>query len=97
MTATLKLVKLESVKPHPDNPRVVMREDVVGAIVANLGDEYPKKHAVHVRPAVSLVPGPLLEVDRAGKRRQQHKLGKRQIRLFRERYCRVERVLGIAG
>jgi N6-adenosine-specific RNA methylase IME4 len=50
MTATLKLVKLESVKPHPDNPRVVMREDVVGAIVANLGDEYPKKHAVHVRP-----------------------------------------------
>ena len=47
----LKLVPTDLIDPHPDNPRVVLREDVVGAIVANLNGEYPQKHAVHVRPA----------------------------------------------
>lgn len=46
----LTLIPTDKVVPHPDNPRVVLRDDVVGAIVANLGDEYPQKHAVHVRP-----------------------------------------------
>lgn len=36
--------------PHPDNPRVAIREDVVLAIAANLNGEFPQKHAVHVRP-----------------------------------------------
>jgi len=47
---SLELIKLDSVSSHPDNPRVVIREDVVGAIVASMGDEYPQQHAIHVRP-----------------------------------------------
>lgn len=46
----LKKVSLSEIVPHPDNPRVVIREDVVAAIAACLEGEYPAKHAVHVRP-----------------------------------------------
>lgn len=48
--AELKSIPLEKLTPHPDNPRVVMREDVVSALVAGMNGEYPKKHAIHVRP-----------------------------------------------
>lgn len=49
-SAELQALKLADIQPHPDNPRVVIREDVVSAIVANLDGEYPQKHAIHVRP-----------------------------------------------
>src|SRR5690554_1303263 len=47
--AELKLVPVDSIVPHPDNPRVQLREDVVSAIAANLDGEFPQKHALHVR------------------------------------------------
>ena len=48
--ACLVEVDISYLHAHPDNPRIVPREDVISAIVANLGAEYPKKHALHVRP-----------------------------------------------
>lgn len=50
--AAAKLVKLkvELLDPHPDNPRIALREDVIAGIVANLDGEYPQKHALIVRP-----------------------------------------------
>lgn len=45
-------VSLSDLIDHPQNPRVVMREDVVESIAVQLkGDgEFSQKHAVHVRP-----------------------------------------------
>ncbi|GAB6188157.1 DNA N-6-adenine-methyltransferase [Thermopirellula anaerolimosa] len=52
MSASLESLRLELVDDHPDNPRLVFRQDVIDAIAANLnGDRYPRKHAIHVRPA----------------------------------------------
>lgn len=48
--AELTLLPIDQLHPHPDNPRVVMREDVVSALVAGMNGEYPQKHAVHARP-----------------------------------------------
>ena len=48
--AALKLVSISDLDDHPDNPRLVIRDDVVAAIAANLDGEYPQKHAIHVRP-----------------------------------------------
>ena len=45
----LEELDISLLHPHPDNPRIAPREDVITAIVANLGDEYPKKHALRVR------------------------------------------------
>src|SRR5213083_2472953 len=47
-----RLLELDTslLHPHPNNPRIAPREGVIDAIVANLGDEYPQKHALHVRP-----------------------------------------------
>ena len=47
-----RLLELDTslLHPHPNNPRIAPREGVITAIVANLGDEYPQKHALHVRP-----------------------------------------------
>lgn len=39
-----------ALKPHPENPRVVMRDDVVDAIAANLAEGFDPAHAVLVRP-----------------------------------------------
>lgn len=47
----LELLPLDAIDEHPDNPRLVFRDDVIEAIAANLRDgEYPKRHAIHVRP-----------------------------------------------
>ena len=48
--ATLTKVSVEALVAHPDNPRVMIREDVVSAIVANLDGEFPQHHAMHARP-----------------------------------------------
>lgn len=50
--AALRLLELSDIDDHPDNPRLVIREDVVNGIAANLETvgEYPQKHAIHVRP-----------------------------------------------
>lgn len=51
MSATLECLPLELVDDHPDNSRLVFRQDVIDAIAANLnGHGYPQKHAIHVRP-----------------------------------------------
>jgi N6-adenosine-specific RNA methylase IME4/ParB-like chromosome segregation protein Spo0J len=50
MASELRLIALAEIDDHPDNPRLAFRDDVIDSIVANLGDEYPQKHAVHVRP-----------------------------------------------
>lgn len=50
MSASLESLRLELVDDHPDNPRLVFRQDVIDAIAANLNGRYPQKHAIHVRP-----------------------------------------------
>lgn len=50
MSAALECLPLELVDDHPDNPRLVFRQDVIDAIAANLNGHYPQKHAIHVRP-----------------------------------------------
>lgn len=47
--ATLNQIEVNQIAPHPDNPRLVMRADVVDGIAANLNGEFPAKHAIHVR------------------------------------------------
>lgn len=45
----LKHVAIELIDDHPDNPRLVFRDDVIDTIAANLNGDYPQKHAIHVR------------------------------------------------
>lgn len=46
----LELVSVDLLDDHPDNPRVLIRDDVIDGIVANLNGEWPQQHALHVRP-----------------------------------------------
>ena len=49
--ASLCRVRVDSIDPHPRNPRVVMRDDVVSQIAAQLSERgFHDKHALHVRP-----------------------------------------------
>lgn len=48
MSAALECLPQELVDDHPDNPRLVFRQDVIDAIAANLDGRYPQKHAIHV-------------------------------------------------
>lgn len=50
MPAELKQIPLANLEPHPDNPRLIIREDVVDGIAANLNGAFPEKHAIHARP-----------------------------------------------
>lgn len=50
MSAGLECLPLDLVDDHPDNPRLVFRQDVIATIAANLNGQYPQKHAIHVRP-----------------------------------------------
>jgi DNA modification methylase len=52
MSATLQRIPIDQLHPHPDNPRLVLREDVVASITAQLEDagEFADKHALLVRP-----------------------------------------------
>ncbi len=47
---SLEKIELDLIDNHPDNPRVVLREEVIEGIVANMNGEYPQNHALHVRP-----------------------------------------------
>lgn len=47
--AELVLIDATLVDDHPDNPRIVFRDDVIDGIAANLEGEYPQKHAMSVR------------------------------------------------
>ena len=48
--AELQSIAIERLVDHPRNPRIAFRDDVIDGIVANMGEEYPKQHALHVRP-----------------------------------------------
>lgn len=50
---TIKLIPVSQLQPHPKNPRVSLRDDVVGAIVADLEERghMEARHAITVRPA----------------------------------------------
>jgi DNA modification methylase/ParB-like chromosome segregation protein Spo0J len=48
--AELKLIDTDLLDDHPLNPRIVYRDDVIDAIVANLDGQWPQKHALSVRP-----------------------------------------------
>ena len=48
--ADLVQIDIDLIDDHPDNPRLVVRHDVIDTISANLGSHYPKKHAIQVRP-----------------------------------------------
>jgi ParB/RepB/Spo0J family partition protein len=48
--AVLKHLPLDRIDPHPQNPRVALREDVVEGIRASLNGEMSEEHALHVRP-----------------------------------------------
>lgn len=46
-----QVLKIEELKPHPKNPRLVMREDVIGGIVAGLDNGFHPSHALQVWPS----------------------------------------------
>src|SRR5262245_33407309 len=50
--AELKHIPIDQLKPHPDNPRLVLREEVIDGIVAQLKEsgEFSEMHAPIVRP-----------------------------------------------
>ncbi len=52
MTATLEIVDIKQIKPHPMNPRVQLRADVVDQILQQLkaDKQFKAVHALHVRP-----------------------------------------------
>jgi N6-adenosine-specific RNA methylase IME4 len=41
---------IEALDDHPQNPRVLLRDDVVEGIAASLNGSFPRQHALHVRP-----------------------------------------------
>jgi N6-adenosine-specific RNA methylase IME4/ParB-like chromosome segregation protein Spo0J len=43
-------ISISSIVPHPQNPRIAIREDVVAAILANLAEGFDPAHALIVRP-----------------------------------------------
>ena len=43
-------IEIQKLQPHPQNPRVSVREDVVSAIAAQLADGFDPAHALIVRP-----------------------------------------------
>lgn len=47
----LSQIDLSLIDDHPDNPRVVYRDDVIDGIAATLNGSYPQKHAIHLRPS----------------------------------------------
>ena len=49
VVAELVFIDIDLIDDHPNNPRVVLREDVVDGIAANLEGDFPKQHALHVR------------------------------------------------
>jgi DNA modification methylase/ParB-like chromosome segregation protein Spo0J len=52
VSATLQRIPIDQLHPHPDNPRLVLREDVVASITAQLEDAgaFADQHALWVRP-----------------------------------------------
>jgi site-specific DNA-methyltransferase (adenine-specific) len=50
--AELQLIDINLIDPHPKNPRVVIRDDVVSGISSQIKDAggYQKQHAIHARP-----------------------------------------------
>lgn len=51
MSAALKDIEVENLQPHPDNPRLVLREDVVDSIASQVKDGgFSQMHALIVRP-----------------------------------------------
>lgn len=44
-------IKLDRLKPHPKNPRLVLREDVISGIVAGLSGGFHPAHALQVWPS----------------------------------------------
>lgn len=47
----MKIINLEDLHPHPKNPRLAPREDVVEQIAAQINGEFDPAHALIVRPA----------------------------------------------
>lgn len=45
----LRLIQTKDLKDHPQNPRVVMRDEIIASIAANMGNEYEQQYALHVR------------------------------------------------
>ncbi len=52
MTSEIQYVALEELRPHPDNPRLVYREDVIDNVASQIEEagEFPLRHALTVRP-----------------------------------------------
>jgi ParB/RepB/Spo0J family partition protein len=48
--AQLKTIAIEAIDPHPKNPRLAMREDVIEGIRAQLNGQMTPEHALRVRP-----------------------------------------------
>jgi hypothetical protein len=50
--AKLQLIDINLIDPHPKNPRVVIRDDVVSGISSQIKEAggYQQQHAIHARP-----------------------------------------------
>lgn len=46
----IEQINIENLRPHPKNPRLIMRDDVIDGICAGLSDGFKDKYAIHVRP-----------------------------------------------
>ena len=47
---TITQIKITDLRPHPKNPRLIFREDVIAGNVAGLGNGFKAKYAITVRP-----------------------------------------------
>jgi len=50
MNESVQHIEIAKLKPHPKNPRISVREDVVAAIAANIKEGFDPAHALIVRP-----------------------------------------------
>lgn len=50
LTNLIQQIPLSKLREHPKNPRIALRQDVVDAIAANIGDAFDPAHALIVRP-----------------------------------------------
>lgn len=55
-TETVQMISVQLLRPHPKNPRVALREDVVDAITADLEERghMESRHAITVRAAEAI-------------------------------------------
>ena len=50
MENKIQMISIDKLLPHPQNPRIIMRDDVIDGIMAGLNDGFHHSHAIQVWP-----------------------------------------------